>query len=86
MKIDYKNIQLLRNSITVSGKIIPKRLNNLNATGQRSISKAIKNARLMGFLPFVRLIGNPIKKFNKKRKRTRTRQTKFKKKKQFKGQ
>lgn len=78
MKIDYKNIQLLRNSITVSGKIIPRRLNHLNATEQRSISKAIKNARLMGFLPFVRLIGNPIKKFNKKRQ-------KFKKK-QFKGQ
>ena len=50
--IDYKNILLLRNYITTSGKIIPKRLNKLTAKRQRLISKAIKNARLMSFLPF----------------------------------
>lgn len=54
--LNYKNILLLRNFITVSGKIIPKRLNNLTATQQRCITKAIKNARLMSFLPFIRLI------------------------------
>ena len=54
--LNYKNILLLRNFITVSGKIIPKRLNHLTATQQRSITKAIKNARLMSFLPFIRLI------------------------------
>nr|AOP19117.1 ribosomal protein S18 [Halimeda discoidea] len=54
--INYKNILLLRNFITNSGKIIPKRLNKykLTAKQQRLISKAIKNARLMSFLPFVR--------------------------------
>nr|AYC64506.1 ribosomal protein S18 [Pseudochlorodesmis sp. HV01306c] len=55
-QLNYKNILLLRNFITVSGKIIPKRLNNLTATQQRYITKSIKNARLMSFLPFVRLI------------------------------
>nr|YP_009519420.1 ribosomal protein S18 [Pseudocodium devriesii]AYC65417.1 ribosomal protein S18 [Pseudocodium devriesii] len=54
--LNYKNILLLRNYITVSGKIIPKRLNKLSSKRQRNISKAIKNARLMNFLPFVRLI------------------------------
>nr|YP_009306422.1 ribosomal protein S18 [Caulerpa cliftonii]AOP19326.1 ribosomal protein S18 [Caulerpa cliftonii] len=54
-QINYKNIILLRNYITVSGKIIPKRLNNLTAKQQRHMSKAIKNARSMSFLPFVRL-------------------------------
>ena len=55
-QLNYKNILLLRNFITVSGKILPKRLNRLTAQRQRSLSKAIKNARLMSFLPFVRLI------------------------------
>nr|YP_009519495.1 ribosomal protein S18 [Rhipiliopsis peltata]AYC65512.1 ribosomal protein S18 [Rhipiliopsis peltata] len=75
-QLNYKNILLLRNSITISGKIIPKRLNHLNLTtkGQRSISKAIKNARLIGFLPFARLIGNPLKsKYKKNRNRNRKR-------------
>nr|YP_009514385.1 ribosomal protein S18 [Caulerpa lentillifera]AXG75902.1 ribosomal protein S18 [Caulerpa lentillifera]QKS32299.1 ribosomal protein S18 [Caulerpa lentillifera]QUV75619.1 ribosomal protein S18 [Caulerpa lentillifera] len=54
-QLNYKNIILLRNYITISGKIIPKRLNGLTAKQQRSISKAIKNARYMSFLPFVRL-------------------------------
>nr|BBN51435.1 30S ribosomal protein S18 [Halimeda borneensis] len=53
-QINYKNILLLRNYITTSGKIIPKRLNRLTAKRQRLISKSIKNARLMSFLPFVR--------------------------------
>ena len=55
-QLNYKNILLLRNYITVSGKIIPKRLNNLTATQQRQLTRAIKNARLLSFLPFVRLI------------------------------
>lgn len=54
-QVNYKNILLLRHYITVSGKIIPKRLNHLTTKRQRYITKAIKNARLMSFLPFVRL-------------------------------
>jgi len=54
-KINYKNIILLRKYITVSGKIIPRRLNNLTTKQQRYISKAIKNSRYMSFLPFIRL-------------------------------
>lgn len=54
-QFNYKNILLLQNYITVSGKIIPKRLNHLTTKRQRHITKAIKNARLMSFLPFVRL-------------------------------
>ena len=54
-QFNYKNILLLQNYITVSGKIIPKRLNHLTTKRQRHIRQAIKNARLMSFLPFVRL-------------------------------
>lgn len=54
-QLNYKNILLLQNYITISGKIVPKRLNHLTVKRQRRISKAIKNARLMCFLPFVRI-------------------------------
>jgi small subunit ribosomal protein S18 len=51
--IDYKNILLLRKFITIEGKILPRRLTSLTAKQHRAIAKAIKNARMMGFLPFV---------------------------------
>ena len=52
--IDYKNIILLRNGITAEGKIFPRRFTKLNAKQQRYMSKAIKNARMVGLLPFVK--------------------------------
>ncbi len=52
--IDYKNVVLLRKFITVEGKILPRRLSGLKAKQQRYISKAIKNSRMTGLLPFVR--------------------------------
>nr|YP_001382177.1 ribosomal protein S18 [Pleurastrum terricola]A6YGA0.1 RecName: Full=Small ribosomal subunit protein bS18c; AltName: Full=30S ribosomal protein S18, chloroplastic [Pleurastrum terricola]ABO69316.1 ribosomal protein S18 [Pleurastrum terricola] len=52
--IDYKNVILLRNGITAEGKIFPRRFTKLNAKQQRYMSKAIKNARMVGLLPFVK--------------------------------
>ena len=54
--INYKNIFLLRKYISIEGKILPRRLTNLNSKQQRKMAKAIKNARIMGFLPFARRI------------------------------
>ena len=54
--INYKNIFLLRKYINIEGKILPRRLNNLTSKKQRSIAKSIKNARIMGFLPFTRQV------------------------------
>lgn len=53
--IDYKNIFLLKKYISAEGKILPRRITKLNAKKQRSIALAIKNARMVGLLPFVRL-------------------------------
>jgi small subunit ribosomal protein S18 len=50
--IDYKNGILLRKLITAGGKILPRRINKLTAKQQRYTSKAIKSARILGFLPF----------------------------------
>ncbi len=51
--IDYKNIVLLRRFITAEGKILPRRISRLTAKQQRYMAKAIKNARMTGFLPFI---------------------------------
>ena len=54
--INYKNIFLLRKYISIEGKILPKRLTGLSSKNQRYLKKAIKSARIMGFLPFVRQV------------------------------
>lgn len=51
--INYKNIVLLRKCITTEGKILPRRVSGLNAKQQRSMSKAIKNCKIIGLLPFI---------------------------------
>ena len=51
--IDYKNVVLLRKFITAEGKILPRRSSQLTAKQQRHVAKAIKNARVMGLLPFI---------------------------------
>nr|AYD72460.1 30S ribosomal protein S18 [Batophora oerstedii] len=53
--IDYKNLILLRRFISSEGKILPKKVTGLNAKTQRLMAKAIKNARMIGLLPFVPL-------------------------------
>ena len=54
-QINYKNIFVLSKYISTEGKILSKRLNKLSAKKQRKISKAMKNARMAGFLPFIRI-------------------------------
>jgi small subunit ribosomal protein S18 len=51
--IDYKNIILLRQYISAEGKIFPRRITRLTAKEQRWVARAIKQARVMGLLPFV---------------------------------
>jgi small subunit ribosomal protein S18 len=51
--IDYKNISLLSKFVSPQGKILPKRINSLTAKQQRYVAKAIKNARILGLLPFI---------------------------------
>jgi small subunit ribosomal protein S18 len=51
--IDYKNVLLLRKFITSEGKIVPRRVSGISSKQQRFITKAIKNARMVGLLPFI---------------------------------
>ena len=51
--IDYKDMDLLRKYITERGKILPRRITGLTAKQQRQLAVAIKQARIIGFLPFI---------------------------------
>jgi small subunit ribosomal protein S18 len=50
--IDYKDIAMLKNYITESGKIVPSRITGTSAKYQRQLSTAIKRARFLALLPY----------------------------------
>ena len=52
--IDYKNIEMLKRFISDRGKILPKRVTGTKARYQTELSVAIKRARHMALLPFVK--------------------------------
>ena len=51
-KIDYKDISMLKNYITESGKIVPSRITGTCAKFQRQLASAIKLARYLSLLPY----------------------------------
>ena len=52
--VDYKNVGLLRTFTDDRGKIVPRRRSGATAKEQRMIASAIKRAREMALLPFVK--------------------------------
>jgi small subunit ribosomal protein S18 len=53
IEINYKDINLLQRYTDDTGKIRPRRQTGACAKHQRAVAKAIKNARHIGFLPYV---------------------------------
>ena len=51
-EIDYKDVKLLKDFITESGKIVPSRITGTKARYQRQLSTAIKRARYLALLPY----------------------------------
>jgi len=51
-EIDYKDINLLRQYITETGKIVPSRITGTKARYQRQLSTAVKRARYLALLPY----------------------------------
>lgn len=51
-QIDYKDVTMLKNYITESGKIVPSRITGTSARYQRQLSTAIKRARFLALLPY----------------------------------
>jgi small subunit ribosomal protein S18 len=53
IKIDYKQIEVLRRYIMEDGKIRPRRQTGACAKHQRELARAIKRSRHIALLPFV---------------------------------
>ncbi|MDD5275259.1 MAG: 30S ribosomal protein S18 [Methylovulum sp.] len=51
-QIDYKDLNLLNDYITETGKIVPSRITGTAAKYQRELCVAIKRARFIALLPF----------------------------------
>ncbi|MDE0421577.1 MAG: 30S ribosomal protein S18 [Gammaproteobacteria bacterium] len=51
-EIDYKDLDLLRQYITETGKIVPSRITGTSAKYQRQLATAIKRARYLALLPY----------------------------------
>jgi small subunit ribosomal protein S18 len=52
--IDFKDVELLKRFITERGKILPRRVTGTSSKWQRPLAVAIKRARHMALLPFVK--------------------------------
>ncbi len=53
-EIDYKETALLRRFVSSQAKIIDPKHTGVCASHERQLAQAIKRARYMGLLPFVR--------------------------------
>jgi len=53
-KIDFKDTQAIQRFFSHYARIVPRRRTGLCAKHQRQIARAIKRARIMGLLPFIK--------------------------------
>jgi small subunit ribosomal protein S18 len=51
-EIDYKNLELLKQYIGETGKIVPSRITGTTARQQRQLALEVKRARYLGLLPY----------------------------------
>jgi len=52
--VDYKDERSLSRFTTERGKILPSRLSGMCARHQRQVATAVKRARFLGLLPYIR--------------------------------
>ena len=50
--IDYKDLAMLKQNVSESGKIVPSRITGTSAKYQRQLATAIKRARFLALLPY----------------------------------
>jgi len=51
-EIDYKDLNVLKQYIGESGKIVPSRITGTKAKYQRQLATAVKRARYLSLLPY----------------------------------
>ena len=52
--LNYKDVATLSRFMTEQGKILPKRTTKVTARFQRDLGRAIKRARYLSLVPYVR--------------------------------
>jgi len=52
--LNFKDVATLSRFLTESGKLLPKRTTKVNARFQRALSTAVKRARYLSLIPYVR--------------------------------
>lgn len=50
--IDYKDLNLLKQYVSETGKIVPSRITGTSARYQRQLADAVKRARFLALLPY----------------------------------
>lgn len=50
--IDYKDLEVLKEYISETGKIVPSRITGTKAKYQRQLATAIKRARYLSLVPY----------------------------------
>ena len=67
--IDYKNLDLLKISMSERGKIMPRRLTGTSKRHQEQVEVAIKRARHMALVPYIvnttNVVGPAYANYNK---------------------
>lgn len=56
-EINYKNLRFLQQFVSDRGKLLPRRITNVSARSQRAIAAAVRQARMLSYLPFT---GNQV--------------------------
>ena len=51
-EIDYKDLNILKQYVGESGKIVPSRITGTKARYQRQLATAVKRARFLSLLPY----------------------------------
>lgn len=51
-EIDYKDIDLLKEYVMETGRIVPSRITGTSAKYQRQLARAVKLARYLALLPY----------------------------------
>jgi len=51
-EIDYKDLNLLKQYLSETGKIVPSRITATKAKYQRQLATAVKRARYLALLPY----------------------------------
>ena len=52
LEIDYKDIDMLKEYVMESGRIVPSRITGTSARYQRQLARAVKLARFLALLPY----------------------------------